>query len=138
MSATEDQSDKHIWPVRIYYEDTDAGGVVFYANYLKYAERARTELLREKGFESSRMLEDHGLFIVVRHVEADYRKPAVLDDGIHIHTSLAGMRNTSFQLRQDALREGTLLCGMLVRMVCVNRTMTPVRIPPVLKQALIS
>ena len=72
--------EPHTASFRVYYEDTDAGGIVYYANYLRFAERARTEVLRSMGFEQSRLREEHNLLFAVRHVTVDYRSPARLDD----------------------------------------------------------
>jgi acyl-CoA thioester hydrolase len=72
------------WPVRVYYEDTDAGGVVYYANYLRFFERARTEWLRAIGFEQQLLRNEDGIVFAVRHVEIDYLKPAVLDDALQV------------------------------------------------------
>ena len=77
------------WPVRVYWEDTDAGGVVFYANYLKFMERARTEWLRSLGYEQDSLVEREGLLFAVRHVELDFRRPARLDDALRASSDVA-------------------------------------------------
>src|SRR5687768_16100758 len=101
-------------PVRVYYEDTDAGGVVFYANYLRFAERGRTEALRSLGFENKSLSDNEGILFVVRRVEADYLAPARLDDMLTIRTRVAEVRNASFTMSQTVVRGDTVLCAMNV------------------------
>ena len=89
--------------IRVYYEDTDAGGVVFYANYLKYIERGRTEYLRELGFEQASLAKQHNIVFVVRTVTADYLSPAYLDDVIEVQTSINLLKNVSLVFAQKIL-----------------------------------
>lgn len=122
----------HSLPVRIYYEDTDAGGIIYHANYLKFAERGRTELLRECGYENLGLQHDPGILFVVRHAENDYLKPGVLDDMLEMRSSIITMKNTSFVMKQDLIRvsDGAILCQMKITLVCVDvNTIKPVRIP---------
>lgn len=120
----------HIFPFRIYYEDTDAGGVVYHGNYLNFSERARTEFLRDIGFESRKLQDDQNMMFVVRHAEVDYLKPAFLDDGLSLETSILKLKNSSFVLKQDVFREKELICAMKVTLVCVEKnTVKPVRLP---------
>ena len=126
----------HIFSIRVYYEDTDAGGIVYYANYLKFAERARTELLRTAGIESASLRKTEGILIVVRHVEADYRAPARLDDLLTVETVVKEVGNSSFSMHQRVLRDKEVLCAMTVKLVCVGLQGRPVRIPGVLKEIL--
>lgn len=86
--------------VRVYYEDTDAGGVVYYANYLKYVERARTEYLRELGFEQINLLENYGMVFIVKSVEANYLSPAFLDDLIEVETVIEKVNHASLIFTQ--------------------------------------
>lgn len=123
-------------PVRVYYEDTDAGGVVFYANYMRFAERGRTEVLRSLGFENKSLGDNEGIFFVVRRVEADYLAPARLDDMLTVRTVVAGVKNASFTMNQTVLRGDTVLCAMAVVVVAINREGRPVRVPDVFRQAL--
>ena len=117
-------------PVRVYYEDTDAGGVVYYTNYLKYAERARTEMLRAIGFENKAMKDDLGILFVVRGVKADYFKPAVLDDLLEVRTQIGELKNTNVVMRQSIYRDETLLFHADVRLVCITEEkMKPTRFP---------
>lgn len=126
----------HSIPVRVYYEDTDAGGIVFYANYLKFCERGRTEYLRFCGFEHKQLRDEKGLIFVVRRLEADYLQPAHLDDELSVHTSVGEVKNASFAMRQEVTRGKTTVFGMTVWLVCINLEGRPVRLPGELKKAL--
>lgn len=127
---------KHHLPVRVYYEDTDAGGIVFYANYLKFAERGRTEFLREAGYEHRDLKDKENVLFVVRRLEVEYHKPAELDDLLTVITHAADIRNSSFAMKQSILRDNLLLCEMTVTMVCINSSGRPVRVPEHLKKAI--
>lgn len=125
----------HEFPIRVYYEDTDAGGIVYHANHLNFAERGRTEYLRILGFLNSGLKEQEGVLFVVRKVEADYFKPARLDDLLTVKTALQTVKNTSFVMKQDIMRGEELLFSMNVLLVCVSRDGKPVGIPPAIKDA---
>lgn len=116
--------------VRIYYEDTDAGGVVYHANYLNYFERGRNEFLRERGLSVRDMHEKGSIFPVVR-VEVDYRAPAVLDDLLWIETEIADVGRSSFTLVQRAVRkrDDKLLAEGRITLVCVGSGMKAKRLP---------
>lgn len=107
-------------PARVYYEDTDAAGVVYYANYLRYCERARTEWLRQLGFEQQTMLTLHNTAFVVRSVEADYLAPARLDDALKIVTRIASIGRASLVFAQGVLREQELLFDSRITVACVD------------------
>lgn len=111
-----------IWPVRVYYEDTDAGGVVFYANYLKFFERARTEMLRQKGIHQHELLEKTGLVFVVRRVHVEYRQSARLDDLLDItaRPRLQGRARLVFEQEARRAHDQLLLCGAEAEIVCVT------------------
>ena len=118
------------WPVRVYYEDTDAGGVVFYANYLKFFERARTEMLRNAGFEQDRLLRDEGIIFVVRSVKVDYLKPARFNELITIRSKVIEIKKTSLTFEQFITRQQDLLCQGSIRIACLDvNTMKPKLIP---------
>jgi acyl-CoA thioester hydrolase len=118
------------WPVRVYYEDTDAAGVVYYANYLKYMERARTEWLRGLGFEQTELAERHGVIFVVRSAAIDYLLPARFDDELRVTVELIKVGAGQIDLVQRALRGDALLAKAAVKIACVARTtMRPTRIP---------
>ena len=126
----------HSYSIRIFYEDTDAAGIVYYANYLKFAERGRTEMLRDSGYDHARMGRDHGLFFAVRRCNADYRKPALLDDLIQVETTVASMKGASLQVRQEITRDGELLVGVDVTLACLSmKGNRPSRIPQEVVQA---
>lgn len=121
---------KHSIPIQIYYEDTDAGGVVYYGNYLKFAERGRTEMLRALGFENKKLQDDKGLMFVVRHVDIDYLKPGFLDDALTMHTSITTLKNSSFVMRQTVCRGDDVICDMKVTLVCVEKeSVKPAKVP---------
>ncbi len=127
---------KHICEYRVYYEDTDAGGVVYYANYLKFAERGRTELLRARGFDNSSLWKDQSCGFVVRRIEADYKKPARLDDMLRIETEVQIVKNGSFDMVQTIFCQKDLLFSITVNLVCVGCDFRPMRIPLPVKEAL--
>lgn len=108
------------WPVRVYYEDTDAAGVVYYANYLRFIERARTEVLRELGVEQERLMREHALGFVVKSVTADYRAPARLDDRLEVRSSIERLGGASLTFLQEILREEELLFSSRIIIACVD------------------
>ena len=121
---------KHRHGLRVYWEDTDAGGIVFYANYLRYFERARTEWLRALGFEQQRMRETEGAIFVVTHASVHYRAPARLDDWLEVTVDLEHAGRASFELAQHAYRGDQLLAEGKVRVGCIDAaTLRPCRIP---------
>ena len=89
-----------IWPVRVYFEDTDAGGVVFYGNYLKFYERARTEWLRSLGIGQQFLKDEYGILFVVKNVSVEYKRSAVLDDHLQVTAEISGMRGASLEFDQ--------------------------------------
>ena len=95
-----------IWPVRVYYEDTDSGGVVYYANYLKFMERARTELLRKQGYEQDVLINNDNIIFAVRSVHIDYHRPAVFNDLLEVHSRLIDFKKASFNFEQKIFRQG--------------------------------
>lgn len=123
--------------IRIYYEDTDAGGVVYHANYLGYLERGRTEFLRERGVSVRELAEGGCIFPVVR-IEIDFRAPAMLDDLLRVDTAVVRTGRTSFTLNQKVSRaaDGRVLVEALVTLVCVRPGMKARRLPEVLLQVL--
>jgi acyl-CoA thioester hydrolase len=110
----------HSIPIRVYYEDTDAGGVVYHANYLKFGERGRTEYLRFLGFENKSLHDQYGVLFVVRHIAADYIKTAHLDDLLRIETSIIQLKNASFTMKQAVFRDQEMVFSMDVALVCVD------------------
>lgn len=112
------------WPVRVYYEDTDTGGVVYYANYLKFYERARTEALRHIGFQQEVLKNEDNLLFVVSSVQADYKRPAVLDDELTVFVRIAKMARTYLVFEQKIVKETDgkeiLLNTAVVKVACVQ------------------
>ena len=125
-----------IMPVRVYYEDTDAGGVVYYANYLKFAERARTEMLRHLGIESSVLQDEEGLGFVVRRLEVDYIQPARLDDLLEVHLSLTKVGGASMQGMQRIVRGGEDLVRIEIKLGCMKLSGGPGRLPEKIRNLL--
>jgi acyl-CoA thioester hydrolase len=123
-----------VWPVRVYWEDTDAGGIVYYANYMKFMERARTEWLRALGIDQVRLKEQHGLMFVVVDVEAHYRKPARYDDQLQVTCKVRETTRASITLDQEVYRAavgGDLLLDGRVRAACLDaQTYRPRPLPP--------
>lgn len=130
------ENNTFILPVRVYYEDTDAGGVVYYANYLKYAERARSEMLRHLHIENSTLQDEEGLALVVRKVEAEYFQPARLDDLLDIHLSLTKIGGASLQGVQSILRDGEELVRISIKIGCMKLSGGPGRLPEKIRNSL--
>ncbi|MEQ8193752.1 MAG: tol-pal system-associated acyl-CoA thioesterase [Rhodospirillales bacterium] len=128
--------DRHVCPVRVYYEDTDAGGVVYYANYFKFAERARTEMMRALGIESGRLMSEDGIALAVRHCEADFMKPARLDDLLTVSTRLLGIGGASVTVEQTIARNGAALVKITIRLACMALAGGAARMPDGLRAIL--
>lgn len=127
---------KYSMDIRIYYEDTDAGGIVYHANYLNFAERGRTEFLRHVGFDNSEISKNHNVIFVVRHIDINYLKPALLDDLLQLETTICDVKNTSFIMHQCAVKDGDIIADMRVVLVCVDtNSYKPVRLPENVKEA---
>jgi acyl-CoA thioester hydrolase len=125
------------WPVRVYWEDTDAGGVVYYANYLKFMERARSEWLRALGFEQDVLRDEHGIVFVVRRVEVDYLSPARFNDALEVSVSLSRIGGASLVVEQTVNRDVTSLIAARVTLACVDAVQfKPVKIPAFILSAL--
>jgi acyl-CoA thioester hydrolase len=125
----------HIHPIRVYFEDTDAGGMVYYANYLKFAERARTEMLREAGISHADMVAQDGLMLVVRRCTAEFHRSARLDDALEIETRVSGLTGASILLDQVVRRGSETLVEITVTIACVTKEGRPTRLPERLRQA---
>ena len=136
MSESISSSPVFSWPVRVYWEDTDAGGVVYYANYLKFLERARTEWLSSLGLEQDRLAEEQGVVFVVRRVEADYLRPARFNDRLTVACHLKAVNRASLTMVQQIQRGEELLLAAEVKVACVERVQfRPAKIPPIVTQA---
>jgi acyl-CoA thioester hydrolase len=123
-------------PLRVFYEDTDAAGIVYYANYLKFAERGRTEMMRAIGFEHSVIEANTGILFTVRWLSADYRQPARLDDLLSVDTRVTEIGAATLRLDQQVRRDGAVLAALDVLVACIGRDGRPRRVPPALRAAL--
>lgn len=126
----------HKYPLRVYYEDTDLAGIVYYANYLKFIERARTEWVRDMGIDQTQIRRDEGIVFAVRRVEADYIQPAKFDDQLCVQTVLREMRGAQLLLGQDVLRGDQTLLSAIVTLVALRDDGRPARLPSRLREAL--
>ncbi|MFZ7143489.1 tol-pal system-associated acyl-CoA thioesterase [Avibacterium avium] len=123
-------------PIRVYYEDTDAGGVVYHARYLHFFERARTDYLRELGFSQQALLDEHNLAFVVKTMQIDYRLAAKLDDLLTVETEVSGIKGATILFSQQIKRNDVPICTAEVKVACVDLTkMKPVAIPQEIKAA---
>ena len=126
-------AERFSWPVRVYYEDTDAGGIVYYGNYLKFMERARTEWLRSYGIDVARLADTDRLMFTVRTITLDFLKPARLSDNLDVSVALGRMRKVSVELEQAVVRAGDVLCTGQVQLACVDvDTLKPKAMPKTL------
>jgi acyl-CoA thioester hydrolase len=127
----------HAFPVRVYFEDTDAGGMAYHATYLRWAERARTEALRDMQMPHQDMIERHNSILVVRRVEVEYAAPAKLDDSLTVETRVLAVKGVTMRLDQRMLRGAATLAALGVELACVDReTLRPRRIPEPWRSAL--
>lgn len=125
------------FPVRVYYEDTDAGGVVYHSRYLNFMERARTEWLRTSGFTQSTLTQQEQVLFVVHSMQLQFKKPARLDDELQVFSQLMEMGRGSFSCRQHIMRDDTVLIEAQVKVACVNAdSFKPTGIPARIKIAL--
>ena len=122
--------------LRVYYEDTDLAGIVFYANYLRFIERARTEALIEAGVDQRAMREELGVVFAVRRIEADYLAPARFQDRLRVTTRVLAIGASSVDLGQDVWRDGTALFRSTVRLVAIGANARATKLPPVARAAL--
>jgi acyl-CoA thioester hydrolase len=118
--------------IRVYYEDTDAGGIVYHAAYLRFAERGRTEFVRNLGIDQQKMRSDLGLGFVVTSLSIDYLKPAYLDDRLTVTTEIVLVRPASVNFNQTVAREDQILANLKVRVACLDADGNPVRLPTAL------
>ena len=126
-------AEQFSWPVRVYYEDTDAGGIVYYGNYLKFMERARTEWLRSCGIDVAELADTDRLMFTVRTIALDFLKPARLSDNLDVSVAIGRIRKVSVELEQVVVRAGDVLCTGQVRLACVDvDTLKPKAMPKIL------
>ncbi len=122
-------SKEFLFEVKVYYEDTDSGGVVYYANYLKFLERARTELITSIGLNNKKLLNKYGVLIIVKSCNIEYKKSAELEDILKISSKVISSTRTSFVMRQIIFKQSDIISEAEVRLVCVNLKGKPVQIP---------
>lgn len=139
--AVDSAAGEHVFPIRVYYEDTDAAGIVYYVNYLKFAERARTEMLRLLGRGQQRMMEAEGVAFAVKSARVEYFRPARLDDALQVRTGLIEVAGASLKVRQRIFRarpEGgdELLADMQIRLAVMDKSGRPTRLPADIRAAL--
>jgi acyl-CoA thioester hydrolase len=133
------EGETHVLPVRVYFEDTDCGGVVYHANFLKFCERGRSDFIRLLGIEATSIADPaqgEPAIFVVRRVEIDYFKPGRMDDVLEVVTACAEIGSASLVLRQDVRRDGTLLASAKVTVVLVSRGGKPQRLGALIRGAL--
>jgi acyl-CoA thioester hydrolase len=124
------RADQFEWPIRVYYEDSDAGGIVYHSQYLNFMERARTEWLRSLGFEQTELTAQFGIIFVVRHIQIKFKKPARFNDAIVVRSRLASMGRSRMVFEQAIFRDGQLITEADVEVVCIEAVnYTPVTIP---------
>ena len=128
----------HSMKLRVYYEDTDAAGMVYHANYLKFAERGRSEMLRSLGFPHRKLGTEDGVGFAVRRCTIEYLAPARLEDALTVDTTLTGIGAATLQARQEIRRDGELLADIDIVVACIGRDGRPRRIPSALRAALAS
>jgi acyl-CoA thioester hydrolase len=131
-----DEQGVFVMPLRVYYEDTDAGGIVYHSIYLNYAERARTEFVRALGVSQQELLQSTGMAVAVVSCAAKFRSPARLDDALLVKTRLLAVRGASLQFEQKITRDETLLFDYEVQVACVSKDGRAVRFPPQMRALL--
>lgn len=132
-----DDKKTHFFPVRIYFEDTDAGGIVYHSRYLNFCERARAELLRTYGIESTSMMKEHKCGFAVLHVEMDFRKPAHLDEELIIQSRLMEIKGASSKVSHIIKYGDDVLVDITIVLVCMGHGERPVRIPEPIRKEMV-
>jgi|TARA_B110000003_G_C16611728_1_gene519727 acyl-CoA thioester hydrolase len=122
------------YKVKVYYEDTDAGGVVYYANYLNFLERARTEALTSIGLSNKKIKKDFDALIIVKSCNIEYKKSAKLEDQLNIRSFIKSVTKTSFQMMQIISRENDIIVEAMVHLVFINKLGKPIKIPGIIFQ----
>ena len=123
--------------IKIYYEDTDVGGVVYYSNYLNFLERARTEMIETVGLSNKKLLEENKTLIIVKSCNIEYVSPAKLEDKITIYSSIQSLSKASFVIIQNIMKDDTLIVKAKLKLVTVNQEGKPIKIPSVLEKKLL-
>jgi acyl-CoA thioester hydrolase len=128
----------HHFHTRVYYEDTDLAGIVYHANYLKFIERARSEMVREAGISQTALKAEKGIVFAVRRMEMDFIAPARFEDDLRVETRLMGIKGASFELDQTVWRDADRLYAAIVQVVCLTDSGRAVRIPADIRQKLVT
>jgi len=126
----------HRFTCRVYWEDTDAGGIVYYANYLKFAERARTEMLRVRGVSQEKLRQEERILFAVRRCTTDYLASARLDDELTVESWISAFRGASIEFEQLILCETRVLAKLSLRVACIDPSGRPTRLPPAFRRDL--
>ena len=127
---TSENENRFLWPIRIYYEDTDAGGVVYHTNYLKFMDRARTEWLRDLGIEQDELRDKYGVIFAVHSVQVDYLLPAKFNDELIITSKLIQFGKASIRIEQEVIRKNKILCKGIIKVATLDETsLRPKAIP---------
>ena len=126
-------SKEFLFSFKVYYEDTDAGGVVYYANYLKFLERARSEAIAELGITNTKLFKEFNVLIIVKSCNIEYHKSAKLEDNLTIFSKVINNTKTSFVMKQEIKRQSEIISEAEVRLVCVDQNSKPVQIPNIIQ-----
>ena len=130
-------SNEFIHEVKVYYEDTDSGGVVYYSNYLKFLERARTEMIGSVGLSNKKLFEEYKTLIIVKSCNIEYVSSAKLEDKVQIYSSIESFSKASFVMTQNIKRDDDLIVKAKLKLVTVNQEGKPIKIPSVLEKKLV-
>tara|TARA_B100001996_G_scaffold1896_1_gene1760 strand:- start:669 stop:1082 length:414 start_codon:yes stop_codon:yes gene_type:complete len=130
-------SNEFIHEVKVYYEDTDSGGVVYYSNYLKFLERARTEMIGSVGLSNKKLLEEYKTLIIVKSCNIEYVSPAKLEDKVQIYSSIESFSKASFIMTQNIKRDDDFIVKAKLKLVTINQEGKPIKIPSVLEKKFI-
>ena len=134
---TVENENEFLWPIRVYYEDTDAGGVVYHTNYIKFMERARTEWLRNLGFEQDELRDNHGVIFAVRSAQVDYNLPAKFNDELVVSSKVIKFGKASISIEQEVKRKGNTLCKGIIKVATLdNKSFRPKAMPDTLYEQL--
>ena len=124
----------HILPIRVYYEDTDAAGIVYHANYLRFAERGRTEMLRDAGFEHAQILHETGVAFTVISMSVNFKIPAKLDELLTVQTRMVSVGGASMEMAQAICRGDDVLADMTVNIACIDKRGKAARLPEAVRE----
>tara|TARA_B100001109_G_scaffold113653_1_gene92768 strand:- start:70 stop:465 length:396 start_codon:yes stop_codon:yes gene_type:complete len=122
--------------IKVYYEDTDAGNVVYYANYLKFLERARTEMISSIGISNKKLIDEYGIFIIVKSCKIEYKKPVMLEDLIEVNSNVKSVTRSTITMDQIIKKDENIVTEAEIVLITVNKSGKPVKIPDVLEDKL--